>query len=133
MEKNGSPLPEFITDDDHSYFITRLFIREGFYDSTDVSDVVNEVANDVANDVVNKIESSAPETAKLIRSLSESRKKKAIKIASAIIKDPRKTIQQIADDTGVSKSTAERYLREFQLVAVLKREGSDKSGKWILL
>ena len=129
LEKNGSPLPEFITDDDHSYFITRLFIREGFYDLTDVNDVVNEVANDV----VNEIESSAPETAKLIQSLSESRKKKAIKIASAIIKDPRKTIQQIADDTGVSKSTAERYLREFQLAAVLKREGSDKSGKWILL
>ena len=129
LEKNGSPLPEFITDEDHSYFITRLFIRDGFYDSTDVNDVVNEVANDV----VNEIESSAPETAKLIRSLSESRKKKAIKIASAIIKDPRKTIQQIADDTGVSKSTAERYLREFQSAAVLKREGSDKSGKWILL
>lgn len=129
LEKNGSPLPEFITDEDHSYFITRLFIREGFYDSTDVNDVVSEVANDV----VNEIESSAPETAKLIRSLPENRKKKAIRIASAIIKDPRKTIQLIADDTGVSKSTAERYLREFQSAAVLKREGSDKSGKWILL
>jgi len=87
------------------------------------------VVNEVENEVVNEIETSAPETAKLIRSLSASRKKKAIKIASAIIKDPRKTIQQTADDTGVSKSTAERYLREFQLAAILKREGSDKSGK----
>ena len=34
LRKNGSPLPEFITDDDHSFFITRLFIREGFNDES---------------------------------------------------------------------------------------------------
>ena len=30
LEQNGSPKPEFETDDDRSYFITRLFIHEGF-------------------------------------------------------------------------------------------------------
>jgi len=30
LERNGSPKPEFETDDDRSYFITRLFIHEGF-------------------------------------------------------------------------------------------------------
>ena len=30
LEANGSPKPEFETDDAHSYFITRLFIHEGF-------------------------------------------------------------------------------------------------------
>ena len=30
MEKNGSPLPEFITDADHSYFVTRLFVKDSF-------------------------------------------------------------------------------------------------------
>lgn len=30
LEKNGSPKPEFETDDDHSYFISRLFIHEAF-------------------------------------------------------------------------------------------------------
>lgn len=30
LEANGSPKPEFETDDDRSYFITRLFIHEGF-------------------------------------------------------------------------------------------------------
>ena len=34
LRKNGSPLPEFITDEDHSFFITRLFIREGFNDES---------------------------------------------------------------------------------------------------
>ena len=35
LKQNGSPLPEFETDEAHDYFITRLFIREGFYDYQD--------------------------------------------------------------------------------------------------
>ena len=30
LEINGSPKPEFETDDDHSYFITRLYVHEAF-------------------------------------------------------------------------------------------------------
>ena len=30
LEANGSPKPEFETDEDRSYFITRLFIHEKF-------------------------------------------------------------------------------------------------------
>lgn len=30
LEINGSPKPEFETDDDHSYFISRLYIHEAF-------------------------------------------------------------------------------------------------------
>lgn len=32
LEANGSPAPEFETDEDRIYFITRLFVHEGFYD-----------------------------------------------------------------------------------------------------
>ena len=32
LEKNGSHMPEFETDENHDYFITRLFVRDGFYD-----------------------------------------------------------------------------------------------------
>lgn len=30
LEINGSPKPEFETDNDHSYFITRLYVHEAF-------------------------------------------------------------------------------------------------------
>lgn len=30
LEVNGSPKPEFETDDDHSYFISRIFVHEAF-------------------------------------------------------------------------------------------------------
>ena len=32
LEENGSPKPEFETDDMHSYFISRLFVHEAFLD-----------------------------------------------------------------------------------------------------
>lgn len=32
LSANGSPLPEFETDEAHDYFVTRLFIHEKFYD-----------------------------------------------------------------------------------------------------
>lgn len=30
LEENGSPKPEVETDEDHSYFISRLFVHEAF-------------------------------------------------------------------------------------------------------
>ena len=32
LQQNGSPLPEFETDENHDYFISRLFVKKGFYD-----------------------------------------------------------------------------------------------------
>ncbi|MCM1088851.1 MAG: hypothetical protein NC419_11890 [Muribaculaceae bacterium] len=32
LEANGSPMPEFETDNERSYFITRLFVYERFKD-----------------------------------------------------------------------------------------------------
>lgn len=52
LETNGSPKPEFETDEDRSYFITRLFIHEGFLKATgEVKDGLNN--SDILN---NKIE-----------------------------------------------------------------------------
>lgn len=33
LAANGSPKPEFETDEDHSYFITRLFVHEAFWET----------------------------------------------------------------------------------------------------
>jgi len=45
LEKNGSPLPEFITDEAHSFFITRLFIREGFNDYSEGKNIDTQNPN----------------------------------------------------------------------------------------
>lgn len=40
LEKNGSPKPEFETDDDHSYFISRLFVHEAFLKEPKMNDKI---------------------------------------------------------------------------------------------
>ncbi len=51
LKRNGSPLPEFETDESHDYFITRLFIHEGFdrSDSSDSDVTVNVTENVTVN------------------------------------------------------------------------------------
>lgn len=46
LEHNGSPKPEFETDEERSYFITRLFVHEAFLES----DVVQHDAQDAAQE-----------------------------------------------------------------------------------
>ena len=51
LEKNGSLKPEFETDEEHSYFISRFFVREGFYDEDvgqeqDLSDRMSDKMSD---------------------------------------------------------------------------------------
>ena len=43
LEKNGSPLPEFETDEERSYFITRLFIHLGFIPAPQVPQGIPQV------------------------------------------------------------------------------------------
>ena len=42
LDRNGSPLPEFITDDEHTFFITRLYIREGFNEEKQTSRIPSD-------------------------------------------------------------------------------------------
>ena len=43
------------------------------------------------------------------------------------------TIAEMAKISGKGVTTVKRYLKEFQEAGVLRREGSDTSGEWILL
>ena len=45
IRDNGSPMPEFETDDDHSYFISRIFIHEEFKKENEPDNTENEVLN----------------------------------------------------------------------------------------
>lgn len=49
LRANGSPLPEFETDEAHDYFVTRFFIHEEFYDDGVEDGVKNGVENELTN------------------------------------------------------------------------------------
>lgn len=49
LEVNGSPKPEFETDEERSYFVTRFFIHEGF-----IKEVEDKQNSKMENSIVNK-------------------------------------------------------------------------------
>ena len=107
-----------------------MFIWEGFDEASTVSVNGTEIGTDA--DSEDELEKNAPHAAAVIRAYRESKRKTAIRIAAEIIKDGSKTIPQIARNAGISKRTAARYMKELQEAGVLKRNGSDNAGTWIL-
>ena len=103
LSANGSPKPEFETDDDRSYFISRLFIHEGFSKDHSESIQKNETMNRFLNRVLNRkdIEKLSP----VIEYLEDHQE-----ISS----------KTVMDLTGKSQPTAWRYLQILCEVNILK-------------
>ena len=100
LEANGSPKPEFETDDDRSYFITRLFIHEGFLKKTGERSL---------NEVSEKNERSLSEV--LSGVLKPSDFCKAKKIIRFIEENGEITPKDAEMVSGKSPATARRYLK----------------------
>ena len=109
LAKNGSPQPEFETDEAHDYFITRLFIRKGFYDFEGQEDTVEDnVPHDVLHDVPHK---------KTLEEIIESEIRKNNKIS-------REEIGRIA---GVNARTIGRKIKTMPHIRYI---GSGNNGHW---
>ncbi len=151
LERNGSPLPEFITDDEHIFFITRLFIREDFYDENGIENSesgVENAKNGIENsksgvenvesgiendtDIKNKINQKASYTCKIIEKYSDGKKKRMVSLITVVLNDCEQTIEQISTNTGIPNRSVSRYMQELQEAGALVRNGSDTRGKWIL-
>ena len=55
------------------------------------------------------------------------------KLLKIINENPSVASDLIAIQLGISRPTAERYLAELRRMEIVKREGSNKSGKWRIL
>ena len=126
LEKNGSPKPEFETDEDHSYFITRFFIHEKFnLKNGTVNGTVNDTVNDRENDTLNgtvndtlndTVNGTVNETEQIILRLIKSNA--SIKIEDMVLYSKK------------SRRTVIRALSSLKDKNLIKRIGSDKSGYW---
>lgn len=74
MKNNGSPEPQFSTDDNYSYFITTLPIHPAFIEDDGVNDGVNDIADVLINvsrlnaiEIANRINKSIPTTERYLR------------------------------------------------------------------
>ena len=111
LEANGSPKPEFETDEDRSYFITRLFIHEKF---ATVSD----------------------EEPKRSRKGAEKEPKKGAERKQAIldilIEYPTITQTQLMEIMNLTRKQVQKDMKELQEEGVLIREGTNRTGRWVV-
>ena len=147
---NGSPMPEFETDDDHSYFISRIFIHKEFRNENDILNSKNEpdkTKNEVLesknepdktkNEVLesksepNKKENE-PDIKKIMEFFSSMKSKKVEKIIREILRNENVTIPEIVENTKIPRSTINRYISDLKEKEIIKREGTSRNGKWIV-
>lgn len=131
LERNGSPKPEFETDEEHSYFITRLFVREGFEKDSGI--VKNDIENGIDNDIENGIDDIVENAKCKLEEVSNKKWKNIEKIIIEIHKNNKISISELKEITGLSERTVARYLKELKEKKVIDRDGPDHGGTWIIL
>ncbi len=109
LQANGSPLPEFETDEAHDYFVTRLFIREGFYEEG--SESLNSFQN----------ETSLKQVLKQV--LKPSSYDKLLPLIECLDVNKYISIQDVMNITGKSRTTAWRYLKMLVDADVVEADG----------
>ena len=91
LRQNGSPLPEFETNEAHDYFIARLFVREGFYDyasgptketTSNVSGTTKETTKETSSASHGTIKETSKETVSPPQNTSKETSKDTIKDTS---------------------------------------------------
>ena len=102
LEKKGSPKPEFETDEDRNYFITRLYIKDSFLNKKNSQNVVQNVVQNIKVDVKTK-----------------KRRERLLKILEIISENSEITIEELAIKLNITKRTIDRdiqYLKELKLL-----------------
>ena len=111
LEANDSPKPEFETDEDRSYFITRLFIHEGFLE-----------------DAEKEPKRSQKGAKKELKKGAE--RKQAI--LALLAKNPMITQAQLMEEMDLTRKQVQKDMKELQEEGVLVREGTNRSGRWVV-
>ena len=119
LEKNGSPVPEFETDENRDYFITRLFIHPGFK-------ITNQATNQVANQATNQEHN--------LTKINENMELAEIerKILVLLNEDERLSQKKISNQIGEKYSKTKYYMEEMKKKGILSREGTSQKGRWII-
>lgn len=112
LEANGSPKPEFETDDERSYFISRLFVHAAFLEKKEPK----------------RSQKGAEKEPK--RSLKGAERKQAI--LKLLKENPSMTQTLLMKELDLTRKQIQNDIKELQEENVLVREGSNRNGRWIV-
>ena len=104
-----------------------------------INDGINRLRgeNDGINDGINpengKIDGINDGIKSKLSHIAVKKRERIEKLLEIINENPSVASDSIAMQLGISRPTAERYLAELRKMEIIKREGSNKSGKWRIL
>lgn len=122
LEANGSPKPEFETDDDHSYFISRLFVHEGFLEEENEKE---RVLTTSMKKVSNFNQNNERSLSKVLSGvLSKKDYSKVEKLIAYIEENGAITRKEAENICNKSSATVRRYLKKIVDSGYVEMQGS---------
>ena len=135
-------IPSIVRKEDKGEYIQSLVDSRENGDSTIAQDVMlrHHIANInrrilqyQENDTVNAQSDTVNDTANANNDTVKGLKKSLQKVYTVILNNPEITHSEIMETLHISESTAKRATRDLKKLGYIAREGSDKTGKWIIL
>lgn len=135
-------IPPIVRKEDKGEYIQSLVDSRENDDSTIAQDVMlrHHIANInrrilqyQENDTVNAQSDTVNVTANSNNDTVKGLKKSLQKVYTVILNNPKITHSEIMQTLHISESTAKRATRDLKKLGYIAREGSDKTGKWIIL
>ncbi len=149
LEENGSPKPEFETDEGHNYSITRLFVHKAFMrqgqKGTEVDLKGAKVGQKGAEvdpkgaelgqkgaEVDPKGAKVEPKGAKLAQKGAKKGTERSLEILNRMRENPFVTQVKLMEEFHLSRKQIQNIIQYLRLNGLVEREGSNRSGKWIV-
>lgn len=135
-------IPSIVRKEDKGEYIQSLVDSRENDDSTIAQDVMlrhhianlnRRVSQYLENDTVNAQGDTVNDTVNTNNGTVTGLKKSLQKVYMAILNNPEITHSEIMETLHISESTAKRATRDLKKLGYIAREGSDKTGKWIIL
>ena len=135
-------VPSIVRKEDKGEYIQSLVDSRENDDSTIAQDIMlrHHIANlrrrilqYQENDTVNTQSDTVNDTANANNDTVTGLKKSLQKVYTAILNNPEITHSKIMETLHISESTAKRATRDLKKLGYITREGSDKTGRWIIL
>lgn len=113
LEENGSPKPEFETDDDHSYFISRLFVQEAFLKEENT-------------------QAGTEKEPKRSQKRSQKRSRKKLDVLRRMEENPMITQVKLMEEFNLTRKQVQKLIKDLREDGLIERQGSNRSGKWVV-
>ena len=135
LEENGSPKPEFETDEGHNYFITRLFIHNAFMKQGQKGAEVDPKGAEVdpkGAKVDSKGAEVDPKGAEVDSKGAKKGTERSLEILNRMRENPFVTQVKLMEEFNLSRKQIQNIIQYLRLNGLVEREGSNRSGKWIV-